>query len=242
MAGTDTRPILSILICSVDVRHLKLNRLLCSFETQLNADPGLWDEVEVIRYIDDGAAPLIVKYVTLINQARGRYFIFVDDDDEVSPTFCRTMVRVLKQAKNTFAWSVAELISAPGAPDRRARRTIRYDDAADGFLPYSFRCPTPRGPLMSSPVSIDVTTTISQFEAMVCKHRLTVQVDLPDDVFYRTRHDPDLSLASPKLPPARLAKNIENQHLERHATGTLVPVAWKLRAIDPRLTRDVRLA
>lgn len=71
---------LSILIATVGLRGEKFNKLVKSLKPQLN------EEVEVVVFWDNFQTSLGKKRQKLLEEARGQYVCFVDDDDEI-PTY-----------------------------------------------------------------------------------------------------------------------------------------------------------
>lgn len=85
------RPLLSVLIASVPRRvpqpFSNIFRKLCE---QADARP-----VEVIAFADNRKRTLGDKMNDLLKLARGRYTVFVDDDDDVEPSFVGAIVHAI---------------------------------------------------------------------------------------------------------------------------------------------------
>lgn len=79
-------PKLSILIPSLHKRAMYLEKILFSLEWQRKqlANP---DDVEIVQSVDNGERKTGWKRNWLIANSTGESFMFVDDDDEVSPTY-----------------------------------------------------------------------------------------------------------------------------------------------------------
>jgi GT2 family glycosyltransferase len=78
---TKTRTLLSVCVCSIFSRANYLDRLLACLAPQ-------WTErVEFLLAADDGQESVGAKRQRLLDQARGDFVVFIDDDDLVSPDY-----------------------------------------------------------------------------------------------------------------------------------------------------------
>jgi glycosyltransferase involved in cell wall biosynthesis len=75
--------VLSLLIPTIEARHLMFAQLLDELQAQIRASrrPG---DVEVIHCLDNGAESIATKRNRLVDRASGRFVAFIDDDDQVS--------------------------------------------------------------------------------------------------------------------------------------------------------------
>lgn len=80
---------LSILICSLESRAEKLQRLLDVLNDQIT------NEVEILYYIDNGEVTIGEKRNELVALAKGDYIAFVDDDDMVSGDYVEKVLGAL---------------------------------------------------------------------------------------------------------------------------------------------------
>lgn len=80
---------LSILICHLKARKLLLDELLAILQSQTT------DEVEVLVDPTDGITTG-AKRNALLGAAKGDYVAFVDDDDQVSANYCRSILGAVK--------------------------------------------------------------------------------------------------------------------------------------------------
>jgi cellulose synthase/poly-beta-1,6-N-acetylglucosamine synthase-like glycosyltransferase len=80
---------LSILICSLESRAEKLERLMDALTPQLTI------EVEVLTHVDKGEASIGKKRNELMEAALGDYVAFVDDDDMVSVDYVEKVLTAL---------------------------------------------------------------------------------------------------------------------------------------------------
>lgn len=91
--------ILSILICSLFDRSeylAKLHEVL---------RPQITDEVEVKLCIDNGELTTGHKRNELLNASKGKYTVFIDDDDLVSDTYVRDILEAAKQETDAIVFN-----------------------------------------------------------------------------------------------------------------------------------------
>lgn len=74
--------ILSILICSLEERKEYLNRLTEKLKLQ-----NKYEDVEICVYTDNKENSIGTKRNSLLNNAKGKYVCFIDDDDMVSDNY-----------------------------------------------------------------------------------------------------------------------------------------------------------
>lgn len=88
--------LISILIPTLLERQDVFNKLVDGLYKQIK-DNKLEDKVEVLSITDNRTIPLSVKRNTLQNLATGKYFTHLDDDDELSSDYCKTMVEFIEK-------------------------------------------------------------------------------------------------------------------------------------------------
>ena len=86
--------LLSILICSLRSRDSSLVRLVVKLRGQIASEKadGM---VEILTNQDDGEMLIGTKRNLLMQQARGEYVCFVDDDDDVADDYVSKIVRAV---------------------------------------------------------------------------------------------------------------------------------------------------
>lgn len=98
-------PTWSILIPTLSSRHGYLKRLLAVLLPQAeDAEPG---SVEVVALHNDGNWPLIEIRQALLDDARGEWLSFVDDDDMVEPDYIPSILACLKLDPDFVAFQQA---------------------------------------------------------------------------------------------------------------------------------------
>ena len=93
---------LSILICSLEKRHLQLQILLDEIQTQIL----LCDAtaiVEVITEIDSKQITTGAKRNNLLNKAQGKYICFIDDDDHIYPNYIKLILEAIESDADCIA-------------------------------------------------------------------------------------------------------------------------------------------
>lgn len=109
---------LSILICSLHKRRGLLQSLLKSLQ------PHLTDEVEILTEIDSGEITTGKKRNNLLQKAKGKYIVFVDDDDELSPEYIPSILQAAKQDKDCIVFS--GWMTTDGQDRRNFHLSIHY--------------------------------------------------------------------------------------------------------------------
>ena len=80
----------SILICSLESRSLKLNRLLSILKGQVD------DTVEILVSVDAGEKSVGAKRNELVKASCGKYLAFIDDDDIVSNDYVSLILKAIQ--------------------------------------------------------------------------------------------------------------------------------------------------
>ena len=91
--------ILSILIPSLTKRRGMLQNILNILQPQMT------DQVEILTDIDDGQRTTGKKRNDLIQRAKGDYVVFVDDDDEVMPSYIADILQAAQQKPDCIVFS-----------------------------------------------------------------------------------------------------------------------------------------
>lgn len=92
--------ILSICICSLRSRSVKLSILRQHIRLQMDKYPGL---VELLEQIDNGELPTGTKRNALYRRAQGQYVCSVDDDDWVSDYYVDEILAAAAQHPDAIA-------------------------------------------------------------------------------------------------------------------------------------------
>jgi glycosyltransferase involved in cell wall biosynthesis len=119
--------LLSILIPTM-VSRLPLYTRLCEELARQSAAPGAGAAVEILSLSDDGTAALGAKRNQLMDTARGRFLVFVDDDDRVSPDYIRVILTAIQENPSADCISFAGEITFCGRHPRKLEHSIKYTD------------------------------------------------------------------------------------------------------------------
>ena len=119
--------LLSILIPTMESRLPLYTRLREELARQCAA-PGAGAAVEVLTLSDDGTAALGSKRNQLMDTARGRFMVFVDDDDRVSPDYIRFILAAIRENPAADCISHAGEITFRGHHPRKLVHSIKYTD------------------------------------------------------------------------------------------------------------------
>ena len=93
---------LSILICSLEKRHLQLQSLLEEIQTQILLCDAT-TIVEVITEVDNKQITTGAKRNNLLNKASGKYICFIDDDDHISNDYLRLILEAIESDADCIA-------------------------------------------------------------------------------------------------------------------------------------------
>jgi len=125
--ATNGEYLLSILIPTMESR-LPLYTRLREELTRQSAATGAWAPVEILALSDDGTEALGAKRNQLMDMARGRFMVFVDDDDRVSPDYVRTILAAIRENPEADCISHAGEITFRGRHARKLVHSVKYTD------------------------------------------------------------------------------------------------------------------
>lgn len=80
---------LSILICTIEKRRALFELLKSKLDRQKT------DEVEILHYLDNKEISVGRKRQLLLEEAKGDYVVFVDDDDDVSEDYVSEILKAI---------------------------------------------------------------------------------------------------------------------------------------------------
>lgn len=95
-----SKPILSILICSLHKRIDLLSNLLSTLSPQVDAHS---DRVELIVNMDNKFLSTGKKRQLLLQQASGEYIVFIDDDDHIDSEYVSLILNALRSRPDCVA-------------------------------------------------------------------------------------------------------------------------------------------
>jgi len=125
--ATNRECMLSILIPTMESRLPLYTRLREELARQSSA-PGAGPAVEILALSDNGTEALGAKRNQLMDMARGRFMVFVDDDDGVSPDYIRLILGAIRENPVADCISFPGEITFCGRHPRKLVHSIKYTD------------------------------------------------------------------------------------------------------------------
>ena len=119
--------LLSILIPTLESRRMQCEHLCREIDRQILL-AGAGDLVEVLTLRDSGSASVGEKRNQLVSSARGRFIVFIDDDDMVSSDYVDQLTKVLQTHPEADCVSFTGEISFRGAHRRSMVHSIEFTD------------------------------------------------------------------------------------------------------------------
>lgn len=126
---------LSILVCSLLERQ---NAFLDILLAQLN--PQLKDNVEVLVISDNAKRTIGEKRNDLLKLAKGKYIVYVDDDDRVTPDFVDQILSQVHTDADTIVYNVEITFDGQRPKLVKYGKDFGHYEAADAY----YRRPNPR--------------------------------------------------------------------------------------------------
>ncbi|MBN1317282.1 MAG: glycosyltransferase [Anaerolineales bacterium] len=117
--------LLSILTPSLKERKTKFRQLQSELERQIAYD-GLIDSVEHLYLIDNREQSTGQKRNLLIDQARGEFIVFVDDDDDISNDYVATITQTIREHPGIDCVGIRGTITFRGKHPKPFIHSIQY--------------------------------------------------------------------------------------------------------------------
>jgi hypothetical protein len=171
---------LSILICSLKSREIKLQRLLETFTKQLT------NEVEVLHYQDEGEITIGAKRNELLEMASGEYCAFVDDDDMVSDDYISKVLTAIESKPDCT--SLTGIIYFPNGASRMFDHSIQHDGWFTGPDGNFYRTPNHLNPIKTEIAKRFGFKDINNGEdydfSQRIRYGLHSEVRIPGEIYY----------------------------------------------------------
>ncbi len=148
-AAANSECLLSILIPTMESRLPLFTRLREELERQI-ARPGAGTAVEILALGDDGTEAVGAKRNRLMDMARGRFLVFVDDDDRISADYVRLILEAIRENPAADCVTFPGEITFNGRQPRKLVHSIRYTDW------YELRGEYVRPPCHITPIRSDI--------------------------------------------------------------------------------------
>jgi hypothetical protein len=120
----DSKPVLSILICTLDERLNQFNYLYNKLKRQV--DSGYSKSVEILYHRDNRLMKVGDKRNSLINNAKGKYVCFIDDDDDVSDDYISVLIKGCNENKDCVG--MVGQITINGQSPKQFVHSLRYNE------------------------------------------------------------------------------------------------------------------
>jgi glycosyltransferase involved in cell wall biosynthesis len=170
--------LLSILMPTLESRREQCDRLQRELErqiTQLSAE----HTVEILTLRDHGSGAVGAKRNQLVERARGRFIVFVDDDDWVSRDYVARILQAIQQQEQADCISLAGEITFRGKHPKKMKHSVRFKEWHYSGGEYL------RPPCHITPVRRDIAARYPFAE-----------VDFAEDMDWTLRMSRDAALAS----------------------------------------------
>jgi glycosyltransferase involved in cell wall biosynthesis len=124
-ASLCSSPLLSILIPTLEERARQFLELSTKLRDQI-ASASLPDQVEIVHCLDDRQSSVGAKRNWLLEQARGRFVVFVDDDDDVNDRYVPLVCQVLSENPSVDCVGIRGTICFRGGTKRKFIHSLAY--------------------------------------------------------------------------------------------------------------------
>ncbi len=131
--------VLSILICSLHSRKHMLDQLLHELDTQIRAANAI-GKVDILLNVDNKEKSTGMKRQELLEQATGKYIIFIDDDDWIEPCYIAELLKACDSDADCFG--MVGWITTNGTDRIDWRLSKDYEDHTikeNGYTPVYLR-------------------------------------------------------------------------------------------------------
>jgi len=119
--------LLSILIPTMESRLPLYTRLHEELTRQASL-PGAGPAVEILSLSDDGSEKIGTKRNQLMDMAKGRFLVFVDDDDRVSPDYVALILAAIRENTAADCITFSGEMTFCGHQPRKLVYSLKYTD------------------------------------------------------------------------------------------------------------------
>jgi len=137
---------LSVLIPTLENRRDKFHYISERLASQVRAESAE-NMVEVLSERDNGEQSLGEKRNALIRRARGRFVVFVDDDDDVNDDYISKICEAIRRHKDIDCIGIKGIITFRGRHPREFFHSVNYQDYFSCRHSY-FRPPNHLNPIL----------------------------------------------------------------------------------------------
>lgn len=144
---------LSILICHLNERAVKLAELMAVLEPQLTPD------VQLLVESDSGEMDIGAKRNKLLFNARGTYVAYIDDDDQVTPDYIASIMKAIETGPDCVG--IEGILRFGNDPDRKFIHSVSVNEWREGEDGIFYRSPN-----HLNPVRKDIAMQVKFVESM----------------------------------------------------------------------------
>lgn len=123
--------IFSILICTIGRRSEQFANILKLLSPQVEKYKG---KVEIVAFWNNGELPLAEFRQELVDQAKGKYIAFVDDDDEIPPYYVDEIMKAAAKDPDYIGWQMQAYTN--GIKLKPTYHSMRYEGWSEDELGY----------------------------------------------------------------------------------------------------------
>jgi Glycosyl transferase family 2. len=123
----DSQVLLSILIPTLEIRQRQFYKLYEELNRQITEN-SLDDEVELLYFSDKEEHSIGFKRNTLIEEAKGEFVAFIDDDDSVSNDYVPLIHDVIKENPEVDCIGIKGIIIFAEEHSRIFVHSLRYNE------------------------------------------------------------------------------------------------------------------
>lgn len=130
-------PILSILVPTIIGREVQFNKLRDKLIEQI-AKYDLSGAVEIIEECDDKKMSIGFKRQILLEKAKGKFIVFIDDDDDVHDNYCKILCDVIKSDNSIDAIGFLQHCIINGGEPMLASLSNKWDNWAENVEEFKY--------------------------------------------------------------------------------------------------------
>lgn len=187
---------LSILICTLKSRHQLLQALMENLDKQIQADNAM-DQVEVLVFEDDKESTVGAKRTKLLNDARGVFVVFIDDDDDIADDYIFLILDAITTKSDIDCIGFRGILSVSGGGARQVIYSLQNTSQVEVAGTY-YRLPCHLTPIRKSALAgVSFSSKNygedSDFSSTLLRERRLKNEFFIDKVLYHYRFDASLS-------------------------------------------------
>ncbi len=118
-----TTKIWSILICTLEERKDSFNKLYNTLQAQIKENM-LDNKIEVLSHSDNREMTVGCKRNLLLNQSKGEYTCYIDDDDDIHPNYIKMIYEKLQKKPDCV--SLTGIVTVNGKNPKKFIHSLAY--------------------------------------------------------------------------------------------------------------------